>query len=40
MFTSERAYYGNGPLNVLKSFIEDNLCWKGIWMSRRRETSH
>ena len=31
MLTSKRVYYWNGSLNELKSFIEDNLCWKGVW---------
>jgi hypothetical protein len=33
MLTSKRVYYWNGSLNELKSYIEDNLCWKGVWKS-------
>ncbi len=33
MLTSKRVYYWNGSLNELKSYTEDNLCWKGVWKS-------
>jgi hypothetical protein len=33
MLTSKRVYYWNGSLNELKSYIEDNLRWKGVWKS-------